>query len=128
MSPNKTISPYFEYGIFAGVRCTFENEDFVITAKNYKNGKRMSWKEAMSALNADGLSTFNYRQICFTIDFRIEINKVLMDNGGEILNKHYWTRSEFMTDYAFVYDSKRNILDVFDKSCTWSVRYVKNLK
>ena len=128
MSPNKTISPYFEDGIFAGVRCTFENEDFVITTKNYKNGKRMSWKEAMGTLNADGLSTFNYRQICFTMDFRIEINKVLMGNGGDILNKQYWTRSEFMTDCAFVYDSRRVTLDVFDKSRIWNIRPVKNLK
>ena len=88
----------------------------------------MPWKEAIDVLNTDGLSTFNYLQICFTMDFRLEINKVLMDNGGDILNKQYWTRSGFMTDYAFAYDSKRVILDVFDKKRTWSVRPVKNLK
>ena len=36
------IAPYFEKGVFAGVRVTLGNEDFVIAPKNYQNGKEMT--------------------------------------------------------------------------------------
>ena len=127
---NKIVSPYFEDGVFAGARVTYRGEDFVIAPKNYRRGKRMRmpWREAMDALNADNLTTWDYTQISITMDFRIEISKVLEDNGGDSLNRRYWTNSEYMTNGAFAYDSNSVILDVFDKSRKWNVRAVKNLK
>ena len=32
---NEIISPYFEEGVFAGVRVTLVDEDFVIAPKDY---------------------------------------------------------------------------------------------
>lgn len=39
MVENNVIAPYFEDGVFAGVRVTLEGEDFVIAPKDYNNGK-----------------------------------------------------------------------------------------
>ena len=35
MKENKIISPYFEDGVFAGVRVCVGDEDFVIAPKDY---------------------------------------------------------------------------------------------
>ena len=43
----KIISPYFEDGVFAGVRVTLGGEDFVIAPKDYNDGKEMTWHYAM---------------------------------------------------------------------------------
>ena len=67
MEINEIISPYFENGVFTGVRVTVGDEDFVIAAKDYQNGEEMTWPEAMDALYDDDLTTWNYRQTCFTM-------------------------------------------------------------
>ena len=94
MKTTKIISPYFENGVFAGVRVTHGDEDFVIAPKDYRDGKEMSWQAAMDALKADNLSTWNYRQICLTMAYRKEVDKVLVDNGGDSLDNWYWTCPE----------------------------------
>ena len=91
MRTTKLITPCFEDGEFAGVRVTLGDEDFVIAPRDYKYGKAMAWTNAMDALKNDGLSTFNYRQICLTMAYRKEIDKMLEDNGGDKLNK-CWIR------------------------------------
>ena len=86
MATNEIVSPYFEDGKFAGVRVCVGGEDFVIAPKDYRGGKSMPWKDAMESLKSDGLSTWSYRQICFTMAYRDEIDKVLVDNGGDSLD------------------------------------------
>ena len=44
MAKNEIISPYFENGVFAGVRVTLGDEDFVIAPKDYQNGMEMRGK------------------------------------------------------------------------------------
>ena len=87
METNGIVSPYFENGVFAGARVTIGDEDFVIAPKDYKSGKEMPWQEAMDNLKADNLATWNYRQICLTMAYRKEVDKVLVDNGGDSLDK-----------------------------------------
>lgn len=43
MKTTKVITPYFEDGVFAGVRVTLGDEDFVIAPKDFRNGKEMPW-------------------------------------------------------------------------------------
>ena len=128
METTKIISPYFEDGEFAGVRVTLGDEDFVIAPRDYKYGKAMTWPNAMDALKADGLSTFNYRQICLTMAYRKEIDKVLEDNGGDSLDNLYWICAEFSAYYSFLYIGCDGILGNDDKRYTYSVRPIKNLK
>ena len=128
METTKVITPYFEDGEFAGVRVCLGDEDFVIAAKDYRGGKSMPWQEAMDALNADGLTTWNYRQICFTMAYRKEIDKVLISNGGDSLDKTYLTSAEFTTYYIYIYDGHFNTTDVFHKIYRWFIRPIKNLK
>lgn len=127
METNKIISPYFEDGVFTGVRVCVGDEDFVIAPKDYNNGEKMTWYKAMAALKADRLSTFNYRQICLTMAYREKIDKVLEDNGGDKLNG-CWIREEYAHSYAFLYHSYHGFLDSCHKSYIFTVRPIKNLK
>ena len=128
MAKNGIISPYFENGVFAGVRVTLGDEDFVIAPKDYQNGNEMPWQDAMEALKVDGLDTWNYRQICFTMAYRKEVDKVLKDNGGDGLDNWYWTRAEYSAYYSFTYYGSHGKLDSNGKKHTYSVRPIKNLK
>ena len=128
MKTTKIISPYFENGVFAGVRVTLGDEDFVIAPKDYQNGKAIPWQAAMDALKADNLSTWNYRQICLTMAYRKEVDKVLVDNGGDGLDNWYWLRDEYSAYYSFFYGGCNGTLDINRKRNTCSIRPIKNLK
>lgn len=128
MKTTKIISPYFENGVFAGVRVTLGDEDFVIAPKDYQGGNEMHWQEAMDALKADNLATWNYRQICLTMAYRKEVDKVLVDNGGDSLDNWYWTCAEFSAYYSFFYYGSYGVLNDREKCIAFSVRAIKNLK
>ena len=130
MKTTKIISPYFENGVFAGVRVTLGDEDFVIARKDYQNVKEMTWQEAMEALKVDGLDTWNYRQIFLTMAYRKEIDKVLNENGGDNLENCYWTCTECIEDshHIFCYDGHFGVLDFMPNNDTYCVRAIKNLK
>lgn len=127
METNGIVSPYFENGVFAGARVTIGDEDFVIAPKDYKNGKEMPWQEAMDTLKANGLDTWNYRQICLTMAYREEADKVLKDNGGDCLDNWYWTCAEYSAYNSFNYNGYDGILVYDAKAITFSVRPIKNL-
>ena len=128
MAKNEIISPYFENGVFAGVRVTLGDEDFVIAPKDYQNGNEMPWQEAMVALKTDGLDTWNYRQICLTMAYSDEIDEMLEKNGGYSLDNVYWTSAEYLDNYSYVFNGYDGRLDKKKKKNTFSVRAIKNLK
>lgn len=82
----------------------------------------------MDALKADNLSTWNYRQICLTMAYRKEVDKVLVDNGGDSLDNWYWTCAECSVYYSFIYNGGDGNLTYDIKNYTYSVRPIKNLK
>lgn len=127
MEKNEIISPYFENGVFAGVRVTLGDDDFVIAPKDFRNGKKMDWQEATDALKANDLDTWNYRQICFTMAFCKEINKVLKDNGGDKLDGAYWTGVEYSRTCSFSFYCD-NALGFDYKYLAFRIRPIKNLK
>ena len=92
--PNEIISPWFEDGVFAGVRVKTDGEEFVIDKKDYLDGKPMSWGNAMFSLNDDNLTTWNRHQLSIVILHYDEINKVLVDFGKDKLKESYWTCEE----------------------------------
>lgn len=128
METTKVITPYFENGVFAGVRVTLGDEDFVIAPKDFQNGKEMTWQEAMDALKANDLDTWNYRQICHTMAYRKEINEVLEENGGDSLDNWYWTCAGYSAGGSFYYYGNFGWLYGNIKDVTCSVRAIKNLK
>ena len=128
MKTTKIISPYFENGVFAGVRVTLGDEDFVIAPKDYQNGNEMPWQEAMIALKTDGLDTWNYRQICLTMAYCDEIDEMLEKNGGYSLDNVYWTSAEYLDNYSYVFNGYDGRLDDNRKKNTFSVRAIKNLE
>ena len=127
MTTNEIISPYFENDVFVGVRVTVGDEDFVIDPMDYKDGKRMFWEEAMDALNADNLTTWNHRQICLALTYRDEINKVLRDNHGMKLTDS-WSCEESSSSQSFYILAHLGIIDVHPKRSLYRVRTIKNLK
>ena len=128
METTKVITPYFENGVFAGVRVTLGDEDFVIAPKDFRNGKEMDWQSSMDALKVNGLDTFNYRQICLTMAYRKEVDKVLVDNGGDNLDNWYWACAECSDRSSFYYNGFNGKLSGDSKADTLSVRPIKNLK
>ena len=100
--PAKIVTPAFEDSKFIGARVCVGGEDFIIAPKDYRDGKEMPWREAMDALKADNLSTWNYRQICLTMAYRKEVDKVLVDNGGDSLDNWYWTCAECSASCSFL--------------------------
>ena len=131
MKKNKIISPYFKKEKFEGVRVTLGGEDFVIAPKDYRYDEnrpcKLTWDEAMSVLKNNNLDTWSHRQVCFTMAFCKEINRVLEDNGGNRLANGYWTETEYSLtcSYSFYCD---DILSFDFKSETFRIRPIKNLK
>ena len=124
---NEIISPYFEEGVFAGVRVTLVDEDFVIAPNNYTNGKKMTLQNAKDAIKTENLDTWNYRQVCLTMAYREEIDKVLEDNGGNKLNNLYWV-NDMYGSLTYYYDGGFGILDYMRYDDTYNIRPIKNLK
>lgn len=122
--PAEIVTPVFEDGKFIGARVCIGGEDFIIAPKDYKDGKEFNWQEAMDALKADGLATWNYRQICLTMAYRKEVDKVLKDNGGDGLDNWYWTCAEYSAYNSFNYYGGHGTLDINHKGNTFSVRPV----
>lgn len=122
--PAEIVTPAFEDGKFIGARVCIGGEDFIIAPKDYKEGKEFNWQEAMDALKADGLATWNYRQICLTMAYRKEVDKILKDNGGDGLVNWYWTCAELSAGYSFFYGGYYGTLGNADKPDTCSVRPV----
>lgn len=123
-TPAKIVTPVFEDNKFIGARVCIGGEDFIIAPKDYKDGKEFNWQEAMDALKADGLATWNYRQICLTMAYRKEVDKVLKDNGGDDLNNWYWTCAKYSTYNAFSYDGNYGVLDIYNEIYTYPCRAV----
>lgn len=122
--PAEIVTPAFEDGKFIGARVCIGGEDFIIAPKDYKEGKEFNWQEAMNALKADGLATWNYRQICLTMAYRKEVDKVLKDNGGDGLDNWYWTCAEYSAGYSFTYVGSNGTLYPYYEYVTSSVRPV----
>lgn len=128
MGTKKIISPYFEDGKFAGVRVCVGDEDFAIAPKDYSNGKGLTWYEVMNALKVNDLDTWNYRQICLTMAYRKEVDKVLKENGGDDLDNWYWTRAENSDRSSFSYFGFNGALEITSNHNLCDVRLIKNLK
>ena len=129
MAANEIISPYFENGVFAGVRVTLGDEDFVIAPKDYNKGMRMNWHYAMFELEKNGLGTFNHKQACLIAAYYKEIDEMLIQNGGDAFenNSHYWTCEELEHYWAYDYFSPGAVA-ISVKALSTKVRPIKNLK
>ena len=129
MTTNEMISPYFENGIFAGVRVTLWGEDFVIAPKDYNEGKYMNWHFTMYELEENGLETFNHKQACLIAAYYKEIDEILVQNGGDAFehNYYYWTCEELEHNWAYDYFSP-GAVGISVKALSIKVRLIKNLK
>lgn len=129
METNEMISPYFENGVFAGVHVTLGDEDFVIAPKDYNDGKVMTWHYAMYVLEENSLETFNRKQSRLIAANHKEIDKILVQNGGDAFkhDSHYWTCEELQYFDAYDYFAP-GVVDISIKVFTFRVRLIKNLK
>ena len=129
MITNEIISPYFENGIFAGVRVTLWDEDFVIAPKDYNEGKYMNWHFTMYDLEENGLETFNHKQACLIAAYYKEIDEIFVQNGGDVFEEgsHYWTCEESQHHFGYEYCSPGTV-GISAKGFSFKVRLIKNLK
>ena len=129
METTKIISPYFENGIFAGVRVCVGDEDFVIAPKDYNDGKEMTWHYMMYVLEENKLETFNHKQACLIAAYHKEIDEILTQNGGDAFeyNKQYWTCEELQYHSAYYYFVP-GAGGLSPKALKVKVRLIKNLK
>ena len=129
METTKIISPYFENGIFAGVRVCVGDEDFVIAPKDYNDGKEMTWYYMMYVLEENKLETFNHKQACLIAAYYKEIDEMFIQNGGDAFEKciHYWTCEELMHHSGYDYFPP-GIVGTSVKVLDLRVRLIKNLK
>ena len=125
----KIISPYFENGVFAGVRVCVGDEDFVIAPKDYNDGKEMTWHYMMYVLEENKLETFNHKQACLIAAYHKEIDEILIQNGGDAFeyNQHYWTCEELQDYNAYDYYNP-GLVGISVKTLVIRVRLIKNLK
>ena len=102
---SQICTPYFEDGVFKGVRVSIDDEDFVIAPEDYNNGEELTWNYAMYFLNDTNLETFNHKQACFIAAYHKEINEILVQNGGHAFEQdtHYWTNEELSYHSAYDY-------------------------
>lgn len=103
MNTNTFVRPSFDGKIFTGVEVNVGGEHFLIAPHDLSDKER-DWKDTMKLLEQTNNKTFTYKQICAVMMFREEINTILKENGGEPLDKWYWTCAEYSAYYAFYYD------------------------
>ena len=129
MVTNEMISPYFENGVFEGVRVTLWGEDFVIAPKDYNKGMRMNWHYAMFELGKNGLETFNHKQAHLIAAYYKKIDEILIQNGGDAFenNSHYWTCEELEHYWVYDYFPPEDV-GISVKALPIKVRLIKNLK
>ena len=44
---SQICTPYFESGVFKGVRVSIDDEDFIVAPEDYNNGEEFTWNYAM---------------------------------------------------------------------------------
>lgn len=123
---NTFVSPSFDGKTFNGVEVSVGGEHFLIASHNLSN-EEMTWDDTMKLLEQANNKTFTYKQMCAVMMFREEINTILKENGGEPLDKWYWTCTEHSAYDAFGYDGSDGSLDNYGKYYTGSCRAVKTL-
>lgn len=84
------VRPLFDGNTFTGVEVNVGGEHFLIAPHDLSDKER-NWDDTMKLLEQTNNKTFTYKQICVAMMFREEINTILKENGGEPLDKWYWT-------------------------------------
>lgn len=123
MNTNTFVKPSFDGKIFTGVEVNVGGEHFLIAPHDLSD-KEKDWKDTMKLLEQTNNKTFTYKQICAVMMFREEINTILKENGGEPLDKWYWTCAEYSAFYAFIYSGTYGILYNGTELSTGSCRAV----
>ena len=79
LTKDNIISACFENGVFAGVRVTLGNENFVIASRDYNDGCKYTWEEVGDFIlyYTDDWTTWDYRQGCLIMAYLQEINRIL---------------------------------------------------
>lgn len=124
VQPNQVVEPvsihYDNDGNPVGVRMCVADEDFIIGLHNAFNGKVVEWSEIE---NSD-IKTLTKKQAALLIAYLDEVNKALVNAGGESLENWYWTMSEYSASHAYIFNSASGGVDNCGKRFHYSVRPV----
>ena len=86
--------------------------DFGVALNDLNDGERLNWHDAMKMAEDDGLRLPNKEELMLMFVFKDEINALLKEAGGTMLNEDYayWSVVEYYSTYAWcLYFSSCNI-------------------
>lgn len=85
------------------VRVKILDEDFLIAAHDYKEGKtdEFMWQDAMDAMAKIGRTMWTKKQMYLIAAYRDEINEKMREIGGEELEGYYWSSTEYSSSNAW---------------------------
>lgn len=76
---------------------TFDDK-FIIDLKDFNEGKKKGWHEAMTALKAEGKTTFTQQQAYLILYLRTSITIAILSVEGKDFEGQYWTTTEYGKD------------------------------
>lgn len=124
VQPNPVVEPvsihYDNDGNPVGVRVCVADEDFIIGLHDAFNGKIVGWNE----IEKCGIKTFTKKQAALLIACLDEVNKALVNAGGEEIERWYWTISEYTADNAWIFTGQFGTLISNRKYYLYGVRPV----
>ena len=103
-----------------GVRVCIADEDFIIGLHDAFDGKEVEWIE----IEKSGIKTFTKKQAVLLIAYLDEVNEALVNVGGEKLERWYWTMSEYVARYAWLFGGANGALSYSIKYGSYGVRPV----
>ena len=104
---NPTVSLYTDEQGTKWVRIRAWGEDFSLSLFNMKDGNKDSftWEEAMQYAESHGQELPSKKQWMLVDLFREDIDKIIEDNGGDPLERWYWSKSvsQYYSNLAWFY-------------------------
>lgn len=109
-----------------GVRVCVADEDFIIELHDAFDGEGVEWNE----IEKIGRNTFSFRQACFVCAYYKEINKALVEVGGDPFQDHwYWTNetAEYDAGNVRIFNGALGSLHNSRKYYSYRVRFLASV-
>lgn len=96
------------------VRVRAGKYDFLLDIRDLTD-KEVKWDEAMKLAADNGVKLPTKQMWSLVGAFIDEINAVIKELGGDILENWYWSASEYSSGYAWIFNATSGDLDNFSK-------------
>ena len=106
------------------VRVKIHDEDFLVAAHDYKEDEtdEFKWQDAMDAMSKIGRKMWTKKQMHLVAAYIDEINAKLIEIGGEELDGHYWSSTEYNSSSAWYVNFSYGFIYYYSKYDSFIVR------